>query len=321
MTWAKLILNHNQPVCGIIGLVLTALMLSGCYPATECVIAPSIDLIPQQRNVDCLPSAFDRLTPQELENDWGKELLIAEIFAKEFDLYRAITSYKRAEILIPKNHPRLQQIQYSIIESYYLGQKYQDVIDTFEKSSLLEARPDFPAFGQLLIILKDAYQKLGLEEKACRMLSIIEQGNDEVAYKLKMYEAIKTANFCEAQDLGGAEEFLMNYGLQTKSVAKARRLNAILPGAGYYYVGQKKSAVTSFLINTLFIAAAYQFFDRGYYAAGAITTSLELGWYLGGINGAGIEANEYNERLYETHAKNFLIKQGMFPILMFETSF
>lgn len=316
MTWVKLILNRN-----IIGLILSALLLTGCYPATECVIAPSIDLIPQQRNVDCLSSAFESLTPQELDEDWGRELLIASSFAKEFDLYRAITGFKRAQILIPKDHPRLQQIEYSIIESYYLGQKYQDVISAFEASSLLEIRPDFPALGQLLIILKDSYQKMGLEEKACRILAIIEKGNEDVSYKLKMYDAVASADFCEIQSLGGAEEFLMDYALNAKSVTKARQLNALLPGAGYYYVGQKKSAVTSFLINSLFIAAAYQFFDRGYYAAGVITTSLELGWYLGGINGAGIEANEYNERLYESQAKNFLIKQGMFPILMFETSF
>jgi hypothetical protein len=107
----------------------------------------------------------------------------------------------------------------------------------------------------------------------------------------------------------------------TKSPSKARTLNAILPGAGYAYVGQKRSAVTSFLINALFTAAAYQFFSRGYTAAGAITASLEMGWYFGGINGAGIEANEYNARIFEGVGRKMLTDHTCFPVLMFETSF
>ena len=37
-----------------------------------------------------------------------------------------------------------------------------------------------------------------------------------------------------------------------KSPTKARWLNGILPGAGYSYIGQKQTALTSFLINALF---------------------------------------------------------------------
>ena len=95
----------------------------------------------------------------------------------------------------------------------------------------------------------------------------------------------------------------------------------LLPGAGYYYVGQKKAALTAFVINSLFTAAAYQFFAKGYPAAGFITLSFEAGWYFGGINGAGLAAKEYNERLYEVKAKDFMLKERLFPLLTFETSF
>jgi hypothetical protein len=293
----------------------------GCQPKSQ-VIEPTINLVPAARNIDCLASAFPKLTEEEMSHDFGKELQIAIVFAKEFDLYRAITSYKRALILIPKkNIARVQQIEYSIIESYYLGMKYQEVIDTFEHSHLLDVRPDFPAIGQLLVILYDSYLQLGLHEKACRLLGIIEKGNDDVAKKLKGYVAFSNADFMEIQNLGFRENFLIPYTLETKSVKKAQILNAVLPGAGYYYIGQKKSAATSFIINTLFTAAAYQFFSRGYIAAGAITASFEAGWYFGGINGAGLEAKEYNERLYEVRAKDFMLKEKLFPILTFETSF
>ncbi len=303
----------------LLGLALQAFL--GCQ-TSKSVLKPEIALSPAQRNIDCLSSAFEPLSPLELKEDFGKELKIAIGFAKEFDLYRAITSYKRALFLIPRsNQDRVRQIEYSIIECYYFGQKHQEVIDTFEVSTLLDINPAFPAFGQLLVILYDSYLNLNLPEKACRILNIIEKGNADISTKLKSYVALKKADLPQIENLGYKQDFLVPYYLQTKSVQKARMLNAILPGAGYYYIGQTKSAATAFIINTLFVAAAYQFFNKGYIAAGTITASFEAGWYFGGINGAGLEAHEYNERLYERNAKDFMLKKGFFPILTFETAF
>ena len=166
---------------------LISLTMLGCQPK-NIEIKPEIMLIPSQRNIDCLSSAFPPLSQEEESEDFGKELKIALVFAKEFDLYRAVTAYKRALIFIPKkNLSRLQQIEYSIIECYYLAMKYQEVIDTFESSHLLEIKPSFPAFGQLLVILYDSYHHLGLTEKANRILELIEKGNCEIAKKLIKY--------------------------------------------------------------------------------------------------------------------------------------
>ncbi len=98
-------------------------------------------------------------------------------------------------------------------------------------------------------------------------------------------------------------------------------MNAILPGAGYYYVGQKKTAVTSFLINALFIGTAWVFFQQKNVPAALITLSFETGWYFGGINGAGLAANEYNERLYEVNTKEQLFENKLFPLFYFKKSF
>ena len=70
------------------------------------------------------------------------------------------------------------------------------------------------------------------------------------------------------------QNFAHQYLSNNKSIQKARLLNAVLPGSGYYYVGQKQSALTSFLLNVLFSTAAYQFFDNGQYAAGIIMSSF-----------------------------------------------
>lgn len=283
-------------------------------------------------HVECvteLPTPFSSLSPDEEKEEWAKELIYGNAFAKEWDLYRAITCYKRGLFLIPDcNIQRKQQLEYGIILSYYLGNKYQDCLNQFEKGSLSQAGPDFPAFNNLLLIVYDCYLMTKQEDKASCVMQAIQIYSPDTTEDLWLYEGLKSGDVDQVRGSilqhRDKEELMKEfaaYDQNVKSPRRARMLNAVLPGAGYYYVGEKKSALTSFIINTLFTAAAYQFFRKGYTAAGAITTSLELGWYLGGINGAGIEAEEYNTRLFEGIGRTMLTRNKAFPILMFETSF
>lgn len=302
------------------------LLFTACCFKETCDIEPNIEFCPPIHVIENLPSAFPELTKEELKEDWGKELLIANKFARENDLYRAITGFKRALILIPPNHiHRLQQIEYDIILSYYLGGKYQDAVEAFEKSSLTTVSGQFLALDNLLQMLYDAYTKAGQEKKAEKVYELIEKIRPETALNLKHAAHVLNADFCALQNCQLPNEnlsyFLEGYATNAKSINKAKTLNALLPGAGYYYIGQKNTAITAFIINSLFIAAAYYFFDQGNWAAGAITTSLEMGWYLGGINGAGQGAKEFNEHFYEVLAKNYMIKEHLFPVLTFQTSF
>ena len=295
-------------------------MLSGCVVNTG-PFEPEIVYYPSTWTIDNLPSPFPPLTQEERETEWGRELFIGLQFAREFDLYRAITCYKRAAFIAPSC--RIFEIQYRLLEAYYLGRKYQDAIETYEHGHLGQISMDSPGINELLLMIYDSYKKTNQCAKAQRILNIIESINSDTGASLKEYEAVETADFetlatIEDDDL---DCFLDTYCTLSKSVKKAQLLNAVLPGAGYYYVGQKKTAVTAFIVNALFTYAAYQFFDRGYIAAGLITTSLEMGWYLGGINGAGLAAQELNESTYSCHAKEFLIKKRLFPVLMFQYAF
>ena len=305
-----------------------AFMLASCQPNSN-ELEPSICYVPPMRFVEETPSAFDPLSRAEKAEDWGKEVIIADTFAREMDLYRAITGYKRAEILLPSSYvERRLQIEYNIILCYYLGCRYIDAIEIFECSDLTKLSCSFPGFSNVLIMMYDCYQKVEREDKAEAILKMIEKFSPETACELKLYTGFVEGDLdcvemisCERSPETAMNLFLEEYHCQAKSVRKAQILNAVLPGAGYYYVGQKKAALTSFVINTLFTAAAYQFFNRGYIAAGLITTSIELGWYFGGINGAGLAAKAYNERFYSDMGKEALMKDRLFPILMFETAF
>lgn len=249
---------------------------------------------------------------------------------RENDLYRAITALKRAKFLLPANkRDRRQQIDYSILLAYYLGNKHKEVTEIFEDSSLFVANPEeFALYDDLLTILYDSYSKAGKCEKAETILEIIKERNPDKGISLELYTTLSEGDICRSYEL--AEQLpngepVINYldifRCCEKSVRKARTLNAVLPGAGYYYVGQKKTAVTSFMINALFIAASCIFFHQGNVPAGLITLSFETGWYFGGINGAGLAAQEYNERLYEANTKEMMFQNRLFPVFYFSKSF
>lgn len=309
----------------IVGLALTHV---SCQPHCQ-KMEPLIQCPPLVYQINTLPSAFPSLSPEERQQEWATELLIGDHFAKECDFYRAITCFKRAIILLPPNESERQlQLDYNLMLCYYLGGKYQDALNIFEASELSQANPCFPAFNNLLLIVYDCYLQTKQEDKAECVLEVIRKFSPETTDDLLLYQNLKNGEMETARclisrhrDAEAMEIDFACYDQFAKSPSKARTLNAILPGAGYYYVGQRRSAMTSFIINALFTAAAYQFFSRGYPAAGAITTSLEMGWYLGGINGAGIEAKEFNTRLYEGVSRKILTDHCCFPVLMFETSF
>lgn len=306
---------------GLLWLLLVVLV-SGCAKIPS-NLEPKIAYSPPERFFNQLPSAFPPLTKEEKKEEWGKELFLGLKFAHEMDLYRAITCYKRALYLAPRD--RKAEIEYHIFEAYYIGHKYQEAIEAYEGSELSLQPLSFPGSKEILLMLYDAYQETNQCDRACHIQQLLQRLDAPLEQRVEKYEAVKTADFETLSALSiddqSVEDLLACYASQEKSISKAKTLNAILPGAGYYYVGQKKTAVTAFIVNALFIYAAYQFFDHGYTAAGLITTSLEMGWYFGGINGAGLAARECNEIVYGTCAKDFLIKERLFPVLMFSFAF
>jgi tetratricopeptide (TPR) repeat protein len=122
-----------------------------------------------------------------------------------------------------------------------------------------------------------------------------------------------------AQD--SLQELATSYRKEKKSPQGASFLNALLPGAGYLYLGQKQSAFTSFCLNSLFIGAAYYFYRENNLPAAIITTGFEMGWYFGGIVGAKEAAILYNERLYEAKAHPTMRSHKLYPLLQLNYGF
>ncbi|ADI38968.1 tetratricopeptide repeat protein [Waddlia chondrophila] len=323
---AAMNVNSKRTLCA--HLFFCLLLFCSCNPRS-CSLEPRICYTPHPKYMDALPSAFSPLNEEDLRQEWGKELKIAQALAREGDLYRAITGFKRARILMPQdNKGRLLQADFCIFQAYWQGSRYCEAIEQFENTPLCSVSSSFPSFREMLIMLFDAYHRTNQLEKAHAVMLLMDKGDPESAFTLKLFSNLDQGNLNAAlsyayntEEQEEIERFSQTYSLCAKSVRKAQTLNAILPGAGYYYVGQKKSALTSFVINTVFTASAYYFFRDGNWGAGIIATSLEFGWYFGGINGAGLAAKEWNENLYENLGQELMIRKKYFPVLMLETSF
>lgn len=304
------------------------LLGASCYRVPD-KINPRVSYQIQDQHFSHLSSAFPKLSPAEKNTDWGREMVIAHAFAVELDLYRAVSTYKRAVILLGDTEAlRKLQCEYEILLCFFLANRYDETIESFDKSGLAHVDKTFPAYHDLLLILFECYRELDCPEKQAQILDLMQKSYPETAEKLQVSQAIRQGDLPAVerfaagfQERSYLDELLDNYNAQKKSVATAQTLNALIPGAGYFYIGQKKSALTALFLNSLFIAAAYEFFHHGHTAAGIITTSFEAGWYFGGIYGAGEEAKYYNERIYEQNATTVLNDTKLFPVLMIQYGF
>lgn len=304
------------------------LALTGCGLVRQDEVCSRVSLPVREREIQSLPSPFKPLTPEELAQPFGVELHVAKAFARELDLYRAITAFKRALYLLPsERQDRRLEAEYGLFLSYYLGGKHAEALYSFENSHLSHVPTTFAPYDDLLIALEDTYRWRCEEDRAQNVHALLRQRQNDQADELRLGHAMADHQLPSLMDVSpdplrpevGA--FLHCYCACTKSPGTAMALQAVLPGAGYFYVGQHRAALTSLVINTVFIAATYQFFHQGNWGAGLIAGSLEFGWYVGGINGAGLAAKAYNERLYQVQACEFMREHRLFPLLQMRHSF
>lgn len=317
-----------RSVRSLIAFCLALSMLTSCYRGPK-DIKPTVHCPITERQLSRLGSAFEPLSTDELTTPWGKEFFVGIHFSKELDFYRAITSFKRAAILGEADPAaRLEQIDYSICLAYFLAGKYGDVAKTFEKGLLCETvTPNFPAFHDLLVMLHESYLRLGETERANDALLYLEKAAPKSAHRAAVFAALGAADFKTLELKAEASPFAKdlcsfkrNYHMRAKSLRTASLLS-LFPGAGYLYVGQTRSAITSFLINSLFIAAATTFFIKKEFAAGMIATGFEAGWYFGGMYGATQAARRYNEELYGAQARFISEHHRLAPTLQLTYGF
>jgi tetratricopeptide (TPR) repeat protein len=296
----------------LIGFLIQAPSQAALIDKICCPITP--------RFVESLPTAW---TSRALHDDADKELFFGTCFAKELDLYRAITAFKRSRYLAAGTGRHLTKLhaEFSLALAYYLAQRYQQSISLFEESSLDQLTPESPYYKALLLILFDSYLHRQEYTKAHNVLALAQTVSPPIGLALEQYQHI-ALNQCSDESKSSIEtKFYADYEKIKKSPFQAGLFNAVIPGAGYMYVGQLQSGITSFLLNALFITASRTFFTKGHTAAGIITAGFEAGWYFGGIRGSYLAAKEYNEYHYIKSAKETLSENRLFPVLLLDIGF
>lgn len=261
---------------------------------------------------------FNNLSAEESLQDWAKEYQMGMAFAKERETSLAITSFKRALVLSTDHSERQKEIYYAIILTYYLAEKYADAVQIFEKSPLLAVNEAFPSYHDLMIMLYHSYEIGKAPTKADSILKKIEAIDPNEANQLKITQALLRKDLEQIKELSQSlpnkkwlGELTETLTLRQKSQKLAKYLNMFVPGLGYYYLGQKKAAFTAFAINTTLVLGAAKLFMMRYYALASLATLFELGWYVGGLYGAGQSTEIYNEALFSDYADQIFYQEDL----------
>lgn len=90
------------------------------------------------------------------------------------------------------------------------------------------------------------------------------------------------------------------------SPAKAKFLEAIIPGAGHFYLQNYNDALTSFFFKSVLVGSTIFFMQDGNYFAGAGTGLAGGVFYLGSVYSAGRNAQELNNLYADSFASSFV---------------
>jgi hypothetical protein len=191
---------------------------------------------------------------------------------------------------------------------------YDEFLTHFPESSLAGTATFYKAIALL---------KLGQTAEAERLFQLVESGYDHekrgMAARWEILLLIRQNRFDEAEkrlkdqmirpemesETNHIEELLKEKkGAQYKSPETAGILSAIIPGSGQFYNERYRDGVYSFILNALFILAAYKAYDSDNNSLGVILTLFEFGWYTGSIYGAVGGAHKYNRQVDEDHFRS-----------------
>lgn len=270
----------------------------------------------------CLLSIFSSAAGAETE-EINKQYAFAENLFNQGDFYRAITEYKRFIFYFPEEKSLKEKASFRIAESYFRASRWQESIqefksfvDNYHGSSLRDeaifligvAQKQMKAydeaskvFGAIIEAEDSPYRDRAIYQLALIYIEQRRWGQAEATFRLMPKES---QLFSSADQIADGLQKIDNVPQKNPGIAGG--LAAIMPGTGHLYVGRTKDALVSFLLNGSFIWAAAELFRREDYAAGALVSLIELGWYTGNIYSAVNSAHKYNRNTQDIYIKNLL---------------
>jgi tetratricopeptide (TPR) repeat protein len=258
----------------------------------------------------CMPCAAK--AGQTVAVDADAQYAYADSLRAGGDFLMAVAEYKRFIFLFP-GHARVEKAAYHVGVCYLSARQYRRAVQSFK--NIMLSYPDGRYTVQAQFRMSEAYlssNQAGAAITTLRNLAIASDDadtRDEAYYRigwiyigmgqweqaLTVFAGISQAgrNSFRLAELSRtlAEEPKM----KQKSTALAGTL-AIVPGAGYLYLGRYQDAMIALLVNGGLIYAAYEAFSNDLYALGSLITFVEIGFYAGSIYGSVASAHKHNRK-------------------------
>ena len=241
----------------------------------------------------------------------------AETLQSEGNYERAIIEYRRLLSYFPDSRYR-KQASKSVFYCYYKAEQYLTAIHWGQE--LLEEDIASADADEIRFFIGASYFKVGNYPRARSYFT--EVANDgELGDKSLILQGL---SYAMETSWEYAEVSFARIGPDSKFSDKARQCEklsqdgrklglkspaiagilAVVPGLGYLYDGYKQTALSAFVVNSLFIWGTIEAFRRDNKSLGTMLGVLSFGWYTGNIYGSVISAERRNMKL-----KNDLLLQ------------
>ncbi len=212
-------------------------------------------------------------------NFFKPKLNSVELFVNKIICYKALDEYEKAifefensrNIMFKKNSDLVLNISKIFIELDNLPKSLELINNSLKTETEFEIRSNF------------------LELKG-----YVQAKNGKLNESLTSFNQMKELNIFPKK----AENYIsiVNQGknLKQKSPTTAGLLS-IIPGAGYYYTGNKQTALTSLVLNSILFYATANNIKNENYGMAALTGIFNLAFYIGNIQGSILRAKKMNK--------------------------
>jgi len=251
----------------------------------------------------------------------GEQFRLGEEAMKRGEYQRAVTELERFLYFFPGD--ALAPTARTLIGLCYLQAKqYEKAREVFE--NLRKTYAGKPLEGEALFLIGESYYRQGNHPEAERIFrqvseeSPVPELKNQAAYRLgwcrmkderwkdasESFQKVEPASPLYPSASNLTEKSLNGSALPAKEPATAGALAALVPGLGHVYCERYKDGLVAFLLNGLFVWAAYESFHKDQDVLGGILGFLELGWYTGNIYSAVNSAHKYNRAQKEGFLRN-----------------
>lgn len=237
----------------------------------------------------------------------------ANVLMAQGDYNRAITEFLRLMYYYPDSSFRCKAA-ISVFYCYYYSNQFLTAIHWGEKiinQDLIEVAENL----QFNLMIAVCYYQLENFPRSREHLAITINNNQGVTREKSLL--LQGITFAKEENWEQAGQSFRQIPVDSKFSYKAREFEkllkegrdlklkslpvagalSVIPGLGYLYNGYPQTALSSFLVNSMFMWGTYEAFKNNNRGLGYMMGFVSTGWYLGNIYGSVMTAERQNTKM------------------------